>query len=410
MITITKDNILSYLHEKLPGFIWNEPVTISQIGDGDLGEDVEGDGYCNYIFRVSDGEKSLILKQASQILKRRARFKVSTLRNRFEYEIMKIRYDIVPQFVPKIYYGDFENNIIVMEDVSHLKLIRFQMNRNHYFPHLAEQMAHYLAATHFYASEFYLDTHEYRKMMAHFMNASMRTVMEGPVFLKIFGADDYDPACGPEFRKLCEFIRYDDNLQFQRYKLRHLFMSKCETLIHGDFHTSNIFADDENMKVIDMEYPMGAPLSYDLGFIIANIITQISSAAYRPYESNYDRKQYIAYLLGVIQSIYTYYIHYFFTYWDKDAKLEYRILPEYKDCLAKDILQECIGFAACYNFSRVCGDMDTAEFDFIKDNDARTKAKTLSLYVDKVFFEKWSTYEDISEAVDDIIYLLKRCD
>ena len=73
----------------------------------------------------------------------------------------------------------------------------------------------------------------------------------------IFGADQYDAACGPEFEEYCKSIRFDPNLEFQRYKLRHLFMSKSETLIHGDFHTSNIFADDTHLKVIDMEYTFG---------------------------------------------------------------------------------------------------------------------------------------------------------
>ena len=139
------------------------------------------------------------------------------------------------------------------------------MNKNHLFPELAKQGAQYLAATHFYTSEFYLPTEEYRKLLAHFMNAELRVVMEDGIFLHIFGSDHYDAACGPEFEEYCKSIRFDPNLEFQRYKLRHLFMSKSETLIHGDFHTSNIFADDTHLKVIDMEYTFGAPFSYDLG-------------------------------------------------------------------------------------------------------------------------------------------------
>ncbi|MBS7166379.1 MAG: methylthioribose kinase MtnK1, partial [Anaerobutyricum hallii] len=126
------------------------------IGEGDLGEDVEGDGYCNYVFRVSDADgHSYIVKQSTEQLKRRGRALTPT-RNRFEYEIMELRAKIVPQYVPALYLGDPENNVFIMEDVSNLKLIRFQMNKNHLFPELAKQGAQYLAATHFYTSEFYL--------------------------------------------------------------------------------------------------------------------------------------------------------------------------------------------------------------------------------------------------------------
>ena len=61
------------------------------IGEGDLGEDVEGDGYCNYVLRVSDADgHSYIVKQSTEHLKRRGRALTPT-RNRFEYEIMELR-------------------------------------------------------------------------------------------------------------------------------------------------------------------------------------------------------------------------------------------------------------------------------------------------------------------------------
>lgn len=406
MIILTKENILSYIKEHVPSLQLKEPVKVSMIGEGDLGEDVEGDGYCNYVFRVSDADgHSYIVKQSTEHLKRRGRALTPT-RNRFEYEIMELRAKIVPQYVPALYLGDPENNVFIMEDVSNLKLIRFQMNKNHLFPELAKQGAQYLAATHFYTSEFYLPTEEYRKLLAHFMNAELRVVIENGIFLNIFGADQYDPACGPEFEEYCKSIRFDPNLEFQRYKLRHLFMSKSETLIHGDFHTSNIFADDTHLKVIDMEYTFGAPFSYDLGFIIANIISQACSASVRPFDTETHRKNYVAYLISLIEMLYTYYIQFFFEYWEKDAKLEYKITNGYKESLALDILRECFGFAACVNFSRVCGDMDTADFDCIKDNTLRTKAKFASVTIDKILFEKWDSYNDIKEVIEDIVNVL----
>ena len=153
MIILTKENILSYIKEHVPSLQLKEPVKVSMIGDGDLGEDVEGDGYCNYVFRVSDADgNSYIVKQSTEQLKRRGRALTPT-RNRFEYEIMELRAKIVPQYVPSLYLGDPENNVFIMEDVSNLKLIRFQMNKNHLFPELAKQGAQYLAATHFYTSE-----------------------------------------------------------------------------------------------------------------------------------------------------------------------------------------------------------------------------------------------------------------
>lgn len=74
MIILTKENILSYIKEHVPSLQLKEPVKVSMIGEGDLGEDVEGDGYCNYVFRVSDADGySYIVKQSTEHLKRRGR-------------------------------------------------------------------------------------------------------------------------------------------------------------------------------------------------------------------------------------------------------------------------------------------------------------------------------------------------
>ncbi|MFQ9749544.1 MAG: hypothetical protein ACLRYY_12130 [Anaerobutyricum soehngenii] len=42
MIILTKENILSYIKEHVPSLQLKEPVKVSMIGEGDLGEDVEG--------------------------------------------------------------------------------------------------------------------------------------------------------------------------------------------------------------------------------------------------------------------------------------------------------------------------------------------------------------------------------
>ena len=82
MIILTKENILSYIKEHVPSLQLKEPVKVSMIGEGDLGEDVEGDGYCNYVFRVSDADGySYIVKQSTEHLKRRGRALTPTRNN-----------------------------------------------------------------------------------------------------------------------------------------------------------------------------------------------------------------------------------------------------------------------------------------------------------------------------------------
>ena len=62
-------------------------------------------------------------------------------------------------------------------------------------------------------------------------------------------------------------------------------MTRGEALIHGDLHTSNVFADKERLKVIDMEYTFAGPLCYDIGYFAASLLTQYCTACFRPFPS-----------------------------------------------------------------------------------------------------------------------------
>lgn len=111
MIILTKENILSYIKEHVPSLQLKEPVKVSMIGEGDLGEDVEGDGYCNYVFRVSDADGySYIVKQSTEHLKRRGRALTPT-RNRFEYE---------RNFVQRSFLSTFRRCILVTRRIMYL--------------------------------------------------------------------------------------------------------------------------------------------------------------------------------------------------------------------------------------------------------------------------------------------------
>ena len=95
MITITKDNIIPYLKEHIPSFDDTVPVHVSMIGEGS--EEEDGDGYVNHIFRVDNGKDSYVLKQGLP-LARVSGEPMDMMRNHLEYDVMRIRYSIVPEY------------------------------------------------------------------------------------------------------------------------------------------------------------------------------------------------------------------------------------------------------------------------------------------------------------------------
>ena len=138
MITLTKENITDYLKTKLPEMDFSKPLIISEIGEGTPEED--GDGYVNFVYRVSDGNLKLILKQARKEGRGGNFDNLPMGRAALEYDYMKIMQVIIPEYLPKLYFYDEENLVFAVEDISYLKIARFQMNKSITFPKMAKQL------------------------------------------------------------------------------------------------------------------------------------------------------------------------------------------------------------------------------------------------------------------------------
>ena len=401
MLTLTKENVTDYLKEKMPDLDYSKPLIISAIGEGSLEED--GDGFINFVLRVSDGKKKLIVKQARST-SRRGGFEVSIDRAHYEYQSMEIRKSIVPEYLPDLYFMDNENKVFVTEDVSHLKIMRFQLNKGVMFPKFAKQAGEYLAKTHFYTSEYYLDTKSFRDLTIHFMNHKMRDIFDTNAFItKKDSKQDFGRQMNPKYEQFIRRLLLDEKVILERYKLRSLFITKGEALLHGDFHTSNVFIDQEDMKVIDMEYTFCGPISYDIGYMSSHLLSQFACAAFRPFESEQARKEFQAYILLQMRELYTEYIKCFFQCWDKDAKEIYKGQKGLQEDVAKTVLEEMIAFCATSNFSRASGEIGYPEYDVIEDEVQRHNAICLSMFLDYKTILNRKNYRSINEYIDDLV-------
>ncbi len=398
---ITKENIVSYVKSRLDFFRTEGEIRVSAIGEGKIEED--GDGFINYVYRVSDGLHHLIVKQSRVKSRSRGSYDLDVNRYKLEYESMKIRHAIVPEFIPEIYDCDEENRTFIMEDVSRLQISRFQLIKGRTFPKLADHIARYMAATEFYTSEYYLPTKDYRDLAVHFMNSKMRQIMDTAMFLnKVVEEDTVGRPMDPDFVSFARTVCADPAVLVSRQKLRHLFMTKGECLIHCDLHTSNIFAGPEETKVIDMEYTFCGPFSYDLGYFTANFIAQYAAATFRPFDSEEDRKQFKAYCISVIRDTYLKFCDYFIGYWREDAKNVYKNIPGLEEDFRITTLREFIGFAASAMLGRICSTIAYVDYDAIEDYVQRHNAKCLSIIIDKYMLLKWETYRNIDQLIEDI--------
>lgn len=398
---INKENVVAYVKSRLPFFDTDTGVIVSAIGEGSVEED--GDGFINFVYRVSNGTYHLIVKQSRIDSRSKGSFVLDLDRYKLEYESMKMRHAIVPDLIPEIYDCDEENRVFITEDVSRLRISRFQLLKGVIFPRLADDIARYMAATEFYTSEYYLPTKDFRDLSVHFMNPTMRKIMDIGMFLtKVVEEDTVGRPMDPEFVTFAKRVCADPDVLISRQKLKHLYMTKGECLIHGDLHTSNVFAGPDETKVIDMEYTFCGPFAYDLGYFMANFIAQYAAATFRPFESEQARQEFKAYCISVIRDTYTKFCEYFIEYWKEDAKPTYQNIPGLFEDFCITTLRESIGFAASAMLGRICNNIPYADYDDIDDFVQRHNAKCLSIIINKQMLLHWESYESIEEFIMEI--------
>ena len=401
MLTLSKENIIEYLKKHMQDFDDTLPAEISQVGEGT--EEEDGDGYVNYIFRVHTAKEALVLKQ-SLPLARMSQQPMDVKRNKLEYDSMRIRYSIVPEYTPFLKFYDEDNYIFVMEDVSYLQIARFQFNKNIMFPDFGRQCGECMAKTEFYTSEYFLTREEYRRLQSRFDNTDMRRIMEDGMFLDIFGLD-IDASLGEAFENFALQFSRDSRYNTELFKLRRSYMSHPDALIHADMHTSNIFVSEEQMKVIDMEFSFMGPFGYDLGFLTGNLISQYCAACFKPFPSEADRREYKAYLLATIKSLFRTYFRTFTECWNQDAKKRYQGEDGLRRSIFDEIMLEAPGYASMVNWFRCAGDVGYPDFDVIEDKEDKRHATTLSLLMDwQIMFQRYQ-YMTVDDLIDTILYV-----
>ena len=85
MITLSKENVVDYVKSRLDFFNPDGDIKVSAIGEGSVEED--GDGFINFVYRVSDGEHHLIVKQSTLEARSKGSF---TVMRRIVYLLQKM--------------------------------------------------------------------------------------------------------------------------------------------------------------------------------------------------------------------------------------------------------------------------------------------------------------------------------
>ncbi|MFD2213202.1 S-methyl-5-thioribose kinase [Metabacillus endolithicus] len=351
------------LAKKLQLLPENSQLTCNEIGDGNL----------NLVFRVENPEngESIIIKQALPYAKVVGESWPLTLdRSRIETNALLKQAEFVPQYVPKVFYSDESLAITIMEDLSHLEIARAAFISGKDLPLLSQHVGEFLAKTLFYTSDYGMDQHYKKSLVQQFINPDLCKITEDLIFTDPFfnhETNDYEP----ELQDDVEQIWQDNELKLEVAKLKQIFLTKAEALLHGDLHTGSIFADEQETKIIDPEFAYFGPIGFDVGQVFANLLFNALSR-----ETN---KQQI--LFHHIETTWDVFVKEFSTAWENDGLEIYTNLDGYLDYVLEQIFEEAIGYAGCELIRRSIGLAHVADLDTIEPYEKKITTKQIVLKI-----------------------------
>lgn len=260
-----EEDAIEYAKVKVPQKEWDvDSMTCKEIGDGNL----------NYVFKVVDAKgHSVIIKQAGEELRISKEMKIDTDRNRIESEILILQGELAPGYVPEIYFYDTVMCACGMQDLSDHMIMRTAMLEHKIFPKFAEQISTFMAQVLMGTTDITMDHQKKKELQRKFINPELCDISEALVY-----TEPYNDILKRNnvFAPIADFVEEklygDEELHCEIAKLKMDFLTRAQSLIHGDLHTGSIFINEETTMVFDPEFCFYGPMGYDIGNVVANMI------------------------------------------------------------------------------------------------------------------------------------------
>ncbi|WP_295162476.1 S-methyl-5-thioribose kinase [uncultured Brachyspira sp.] len=351
-------DVLFYVKNKLKYFNQEDNITCKEIGDGNI----------NYVYRVSNGKDSIILKQAGAYTRSNSSGRILDIkRNSREADILSYYGDILPDLAPKIIYTDRVMKLFVMEDLKDFTILRDALMKGQIYNHLQEQITDFIVESTLTTADFFADPFVKKDNVKKYTNKELCKITEELVFREPFFNVLNENIFSDELSTFINDKLYNNkDLHLEAAKLKYEFMNNAQALIHGDLHTGSIFVNENYIKVADCEFAFYGPIGYDLGTIIANFIF-----AYVYHFNVTKYKNYMSFLFAVINDILRLFKNKFISKFINDINDISAKNEDFIEYYMLDVLKTSFGICGLEILRRTTGCARVKEIESIDDDEIR---------------------------------------
>jgi len=359
------------------------------------------EGNINLIFRVGDGSKSVLVKQALPYSWRYPEFKLPVERADLEYEMLQIEARHCPGQTLRVYFYDQPNHIQVVEDLNQHLVMRAGMIRRIKYPLVARHIGTFMARTLFYTSDLFLPSAEKKAMQPRFMNPVMRKLQEDLVFTQ-----PYLPHANNRWTKVndgwVQAIYADDALRAEMFTLKERYMTHAQALIHNDLHSGSIMLNEHETKVIDPEFAFFGPIGHDIGSYLANLVLNYAAQeGHAP--TNAERADYRSWIVASMRETWMTFEAEFLRCWECDCLHDEWPSPMFRQRHLRQFLQDAAGFGAAEIYRRAIGLAHVVDIDSIADDMTRAQAERIACDVAYRWLMRRSSFTTIDDVLSQVI-------
>ena len=363
---MNESDAIEYAKIKVPQKNWDEAtMTCKEIGDGNL----------NYVFKVQDAKgASVIVKQAGEELRISKDMHIDTDRNRIESEILILQGKLAPGYVPEIYNYDTVMSACCMQDLSDHLIMRTAMLQHKIYPKFAEQISTFMAQVLMGTTDVVMNHQEKKDLQKKFISPELCDITEALVY-----TEPYNDELGRNnvFPPMADFVKEklygDTELQLEVAKLKMDFMTRAQSLIHGDLHTGSIFINEESTMVFDPEFCFYGPMGYDIGNVIANMIFAWCNGDVA------GEKEFCQWTESVIVDVVNLTMEKMNRYYEEHVTDTMCKTPGYKEYYMGTILADTAAVTGLELIRRTVGMANVKDITTIADEAARTRAEKICI-------------------------------
>ncbi len=363
----------AYLRQRQGDIGVFEPGTefcIEEIGDGNL----------NTVYRVSDAahpERSLVLKHAPPYIKILGPdYPLSTERLTYEARALAVYNRFAEGSVPRLYHFDADTAIVAMEDLRDASVLRTDLIAGEVDTAIAEQIGRFLGHVHRHTYLENLTDAAAAAYRAQFANTTMQAITADYVFTFPF-VDHETNFCTPGIETDVQRLRADTDLLAQAARLKQVFLTVQQAVIHGDLHTGSVLIENRRAKVIDAEFAFYGPLGFDIGLYWANYLLS--------YFSHQGASDIQSALKAAISETWRVYAAEFGT---TNVMLKTQTLEK--------IFSEAVGFAGLEMLRRLIGAAHVKDIESIAETPKKLRVERAALHFGLTLVKQHQSMRDMS--------------